>query len=294
MKIVLATDGSVFAKEAEDFLLQITQPKSSTLKIVSVIDSPFIAAYGYEVVDVSAKLVESINRRTEQDLSESAGKFQETGWDVATSSLEGNPAAVIINYAKQEQAELLVTGARGLTGIARFLLGSVSSKIIRHAASSVLIQRDSATIQLELNKPLRIMIAIDGSASSLAAVDYVLKFPWKCKLEILLVRVIELVNAFNFDAIQRSTINWDQEVKKCQLSLNTIKDKLSAISDLIKTEIHQSATVGEQLLNCGKDWKADLMIVGHQGHGAVMQFLLGSVAYRIAERAHCSVLIVKK
>ena len=63
------------------------------------------------------------------------------GIEVETHAREGQPAEVIIDVAKQVQADLIVVGSRGLTGIKRFLLGSVSSKVSEHASCSVMIVR---------------------------------------------------------------------------------------------------------------------------------------------------------
>jgi nucleotide-binding universal stress UspA family protein len=49
---------------------------------------------------------------------------------------------VIIDVAEEQNADLIVVGARGLTGLERFLLGSVSSKLSHHATRSLMIVRD--------------------------------------------------------------------------------------------------------------------------------------------------------
>jgi len=54
---------------------------------------------------------------------------------------EGDPAQAIIDVADEQDADLIVVGARGSTGLRRFMLGSVSSKLAHHAPSSVLIVR---------------------------------------------------------------------------------------------------------------------------------------------------------
>lgn len=61
--------------------------------------------------------------------------------EVETHARQGQPAEVIIDIANQEQADLIVVGSRGLTGIQRFLLGSVSSRVSEHAHCSVMIVR---------------------------------------------------------------------------------------------------------------------------------------------------------
>jgi nucleotide-binding universal stress UspA family protein len=53
----------------------------------------------------------------------------------------GNPAEEIMKAASREKADLIVMGAKGLGAIARFLLGSVSTRVVQHTNGSVLVVR---------------------------------------------------------------------------------------------------------------------------------------------------------
>ena len=86
-----------------------------------------------ETVDLR-EVAESVLKRAARDALSK-------GVEVETHAREGHPAEVIIDVAKQEQADLIVVGSRGLTGIKRYLLGSVSSKVSEHAPCSVMIVR---------------------------------------------------------------------------------------------------------------------------------------------------------
>jgi nucleotide-binding universal stress UspA family protein len=66
---------------------------------------------------------------------------RDQGVELDTHTREGDPAEVIIEVANEQQADLIVVGSRGLTGIKRFLLGSVSNKVSHHAPCSVMIVR---------------------------------------------------------------------------------------------------------------------------------------------------------
>ncbi len=60
-------------------------------------------------------------------------------WKLQTLLAEGHPAEEILKAAKRLRADLVVMGSRGLTGMEKILLGSVSAKVTRHAACSVLV-----------------------------------------------------------------------------------------------------------------------------------------------------------
>ena len=68
-------------------------------------------------------------------------RFDEAGFTVEKHAREGDPAHVILDVADESDAGLIVIGARGNSGLRRFSLGSVASKLAHHAPSSLLIVR---------------------------------------------------------------------------------------------------------------------------------------------------------
>ena len=56
----------------------------------------------------------------------------------------GDPATEIVRVAEEEQAELIVLGTHGRTGLSRILMGSVAEAVVRHAPCPVLIYREDA------------------------------------------------------------------------------------------------------------------------------------------------------
>jgi nucleotide-binding universal stress UspA family protein len=96
-----------------------------------------------ETIESSAK-AEPIELRevAESVLARESRALADRGISVMTHAREGDPAEVIIEVAQEVGADLILVGARGLTGLQRFLLGSVSSKLSHHAPMSVMVVRD--------------------------------------------------------------------------------------------------------------------------------------------------------
>jgi nucleotide-binding universal stress UspA family protein len=94
---------------------------------------------------VSSAKRESIELRdvAETVLARALAKLTDEGLVVETHARDGDPAEAILDVAQEQKADLIVVGNRGLTGIERFLLGSVSSKLSHHAPCSVMIVRQS-------------------------------------------------------------------------------------------------------------------------------------------------------
>jgi nucleotide-binding universal stress UspA family protein len=87
---------------------------------------------------------ESVNMRgvAADVLARDERRFEEAGFSVQTYAREGDPADTILDIAGEVDAGLIAVGARGHTGLRRFMLGSVSSKLAHHTPTSLLIVRD--------------------------------------------------------------------------------------------------------------------------------------------------------
>jgi nucleotide-binding universal stress UspA family protein len=138
--IVVGTDGSPSADAAVRRAAEIAMGTGSRLHLVTAY--PDIPTYR-ETITSSAK-AEPIELRqvAESVLAREARPLEDDGIEVITHAGEGDPADLIINIALEVDADLIVVGARGLSGLQRFLLGSVSSKLSHHAPMSVMVVRD--------------------------------------------------------------------------------------------------------------------------------------------------------
>jgi nucleotide-binding universal stress UspA family protein len=134
-RITLATDGSDASAQALEFVLTKFQPDRSTGKggrapiHVSVIHVMPFLKYP-ELKDAGHKLIE-----------QSVQKLIKAGFTAEAVCQLGKPAEVIMKVASKHHADLIVMGAKGLGAIARFLIGSVSTRVVQHANCSVLVVR---------------------------------------------------------------------------------------------------------------------------------------------------------
>jgi nucleotide-binding universal stress UspA family protein len=134
-RVVLAVDGSTASKRALQFVLRTMKPVSPTgqggqtpVTVAVVHAMPFL---NYpELREAGSSLVKACSQ-----------KLLEAGYRVEQVSKIGNPADEILKAAETHEADLIVTGAKGLGAVGRFLLGSVSTRVVQHAHCSVLVVR---------------------------------------------------------------------------------------------------------------------------------------------------------
>lgn len=138
--IVIGTDGSPSAEAALRRGAEVARGSGARVHLVTAY--PDIPSYK-ETIRSSAK-AEPIELRevAEGVLARAARELEAEGLEVDTHAREGDPAHVIIEAAEELGAELIVVGSRGLTGLERFLMGSVSSKLAQHAPTSLMVVRD--------------------------------------------------------------------------------------------------------------------------------------------------------
>lgn len=131
--ILVAYDGSESARRAlEQAASMVNGGKLSVLSVAEVLQQ-----FGR----AGAIALPEIEDERKQDLSEAMGILQQRGVQAQAVVRRGDPAAVILDEAEREGADLIVIGTRGLNGARRWLLGSVSTHVMHHAPCNVLVVR---------------------------------------------------------------------------------------------------------------------------------------------------------
>jgi nucleotide-binding universal stress UspA family protein len=136
--IVVGTDGSPGAEAAVAKVIELCRGTGDTVHLVCA----YPGRSTLERIGMTAKTDPVDLRGVAADvLARDERRFSEAGFTVEKHAREGDPAQTIIDVATEQDADLVAVGARGNTGLRRFMLGSVSSKLAHHAPASLLIVR---------------------------------------------------------------------------------------------------------------------------------------------------------
>jgi nucleotide-binding universal stress UspA family protein len=138
--IVVGTDGSPSADRAVRRAADVAKGVGAQVHLVTAF--PDVATFRETIVSSAKADPVDLREVAESVLARESRALADQGIDVVTHAREGDPAEVIIDVAQEEGADLIIVGARGLSGLERFLLGSVSSKLSHHAPTSVMVVRD--------------------------------------------------------------------------------------------------------------------------------------------------------
>ena len=135
-KILVPTDGSDFARNAQLHALFLAKVSGAEIIALSVSENHFIN--GISTTDEVEQLNQILNDRCKRDLKEFEDMNEE---DIKITSIirEGSPANSILEVASEESVDLIVVGSSGKSGFDRFILGSVSDKVVNAAKCPVLV-----------------------------------------------------------------------------------------------------------------------------------------------------------
>jgi nucleotide-binding universal stress UspA family protein len=198
--------------------------------------------------------------------------------------IEGAPATVILERARELPADLVIIGTHGRGGFDRWVLGSVAEKVLRKAPCPVLTVSGSAQAAEPRSLFKKILYACDFSVSSLAGLDYALSLAHEADARLTLLHVLEwlLIN--------------DQ--RRASLETEALERLREAVPTSTKEWLQTEEIVTEgrayrEILSIAQERDADLIVMGVQGRGALDVMFFGSTAHHVVRQAACPVLTVR-
>ncbi len=296
--IVFATDFSECSMPAFQTALTWANTYEATLDIVHVMGIMQEIELGSAVATLYLKEQQEQAKVT---LKELENKAKETLPTVRTHMLEGFPAHEIAAFAETSQADLVITGTHGWTGIDHVMMGSVAERTIYKAPCPVLCVRDLETqktastddlhVRMGTVAPRHILLPIDFSDCSLDAYEYVVNLERSHHISVTLLHVIEpLSYSLDFTLSHPSEDRQHREEVKTRLANLTnafTKQGLTA-NYLIK-----SKPTSEAILEALSESGADLIVMGTHGRQGLRRLMMGNVAAAVLRQSPVPVLTVK-
>jgi len=138
-KILLATDGSECSMKAARYAIETAAQNQAELLALTVTET--YPLKNLPVEELTRKVTELFRKESEEVLQkvEDLAVSLDTPVKIRKIMLDGSPAENILKVADEENVDLIVVGASGKHALERFLLGSVSEKVVRHSRAPVLV-----------------------------------------------------------------------------------------------------------------------------------------------------------
>jgi nucleotide-binding universal stress UspA family protein len=285
--------------------LRFPFPRDSNISVMTVASNIPMLPEEVDALDEAQRQQLDLANRTllanaEQLVERESARLRADGWSGATLVRNGNTVDEILAAAKEVDADVIVLGSHGAGLASRFLLGSVSDRILEHAHCSVMIVKkppaDAGKITKEAgsNAPHNIMLAYDQSDLSDEVLDLCASLPLEPGSQINVVNVMPLITAYRQDVRQHINQIWQQKRSILQQELDkSVAARKWATPD-VKTQLREAESVSEEILDAAEQAASDLIMIGCKDRSAIKNLLLGSVTRQIARHAKCTVWAVRK
>ncbi len=145
LKVLIAHDGSENAQQMLDLATTLLAGRETATTVLHIIPRHVIYGRSPTVFETYDPVEE--RKHSEQLLTDTVRKLQEAGvGPTVEAELEvGDPADLILAAAEAQDSDLIIIGSRGLNAAQRFLMGSVSTKVVQHAHCAVLVAHPKTT-----------------------------------------------------------------------------------------------------------------------------------------------------
>ncbi len=279
MKTILVPyDFSEQAENAFEFARGLAQKSNAHLKVLHVLETPTMTSLGtmgtvesgHEIDQIY--VLELIEKRKKQ-LSDLEVKFKNTDYKFSTKLIFGNPYAGITKEVADFDADIIVMGSKGSSGLEELLIGSNTEKVVRNAKCPVITIKDKR----DVDSIKKIVFASDFNEGSLKIVNKLKKLQSLLEAEIFLVKI----NTPSMFESSRSSVKSMQEF---------IKDhKLENAS----FEVYNSSSEEEGIIEFAEDINADLIAMATHGRTGFLHLLSGSIAEDVVNHAKRPVWTMK-
>jgi nucleotide-binding universal stress UspA family protein len=266
-KLLLATDGSKFSEGAIREVINLAKICSSKIYAVSVVE------INPEFMAQAPQLVEKYEKETRQHLESVKSRASKEGLDCEVIVHEGEePYQYIIDEAAKKQAEMIIMGRYGRTGLKRLLMGSVTARVIGHSPCKVMVIPETAKVSYK-----NILIAADGSKYSDAAA----------------LEAISIAKRCGSDLIAISVVTKDKDLPSAKKNVGKIS-RMAKKEGLKAKTLTLRGTPYNVIVEAAGKKNADVIVVGSHGRTGLDRLLMGSVTERVIGHANCAVLVVKR
>ncbi|MDZ4734148.1 MAG: universal stress protein [Nitrospirota bacterium] len=284
MKTLLAVDGSDNSYEAVHALKYFARAEQLTLLHALDVPKPAYPIMLPEVVDELYGALEQSMREEGERLLERIQSLLPMHAGPLTKHLRiGSPAEVIVAMAEEQNADLIVMGARGLGPVKERLLGSVSHRILTLAPCATLI----------VNGPVKamkqILLPLQGLFDAEAAVRFLQLQPFHEAIEVTLLTVLPSTQPpWPVDAAAAKKLE-ERAVQSARDYIDGVAERLRAIGYQARG-VAVLGTPSAMILQEATTRRSDLILMGTSGRQGITRFVLGSVSHAVLHQMPCPVL----
>ena len=293
-RILCPQDFSDFSRRALDHAAALARWYDA--EVVAVHVQPALASVEAMPVAVGPVPMPQASRESiREELEKQLLPLTRAGIRHDTEFAEGSPVEQILRTAAESACDLIVMGTHGRSGFERWVLGSVTEKVLRKATIPVMtVSQKTLPIVAEGRPPFeRILCGVDFSPSSLKAVEVALSIAQEGCAELTLLHVMEGLPPFQLEA-QGFDVKRYREVLEADLQEQLLKVVPEGAKDWCRPRtLVAEGKSWQKLLDVAGEQHADLIVLGVHGRNPLDVMLFGSTTHHVIRGAEAPVWTVR-
>ena len=285
MRVLLASDGSSDSRQATRWLRDLALPSDTGVSVLTVAT---LTAPPRDSQTMSERRERVVTKA--RQAGETAAKILGRRWpEVETVVTEGDPRVEVVHVAEETRVDMIALGARGLGP----LVESTSLAVARYAPCPVAIVRGRP------RKVRRVLVAVDGSEGSRAALRFLSIFELTRDTQVSLLRVLPRAAV---PGLRRTVTSLpDQQPREAQRKQPADADEVLADAAAVLAEarrpVERLLAYGDparEIVRIARRRDVDLVVLGARGLRTIGRLLLGSVSETVLHHLDCPVVIVRE
>lgn len=307
MKVLLAVDQSRNSLAAARWVQALSLPAGSVLYLMHVFELkqwPEWPLFGnaQEFQEKLLPLRAKATVKAQRFITRMAESFHgQRSLKVQPNVIEGIPGAEILRTVEEYPMDLVVVGTKGLSGMKRFLLGSVSEWVLNESPCSVLVVRGQPRWTSRKTRGMRVLFATDGSHDAKMAIMLLKRLNLPKSAHVTIFHAAETSASLttmatltaHVDVVQLAEAIKRRGEQAGERLLQEARRELGRRTFCVESKMTKGHAA-EEILKAAKRFRSDLVVVGSKGLTGLRRFLLGSVAHKVACHAPCSVMVVRQ
>lgn len=281
--ILLPFDGSEGAAETLHHAAEISHWADATIHVLFVADT---TRDSVSVVD--RQVVDALVQKGNDVVEEAEKTLQTLGADYTSDVVQGNPAATIVDYAERFDQDLIVMPTQGREGISRYLVGSVSEKVVRLSSVPVLTVRMQADEQLTFPYE-NVLIPTDGSAAATHAATHLVEFAAALDAT---VHVLSVVEDTTLGPDVRSVMSGNEGEQAAREAVDAVVSEVETLGVTNTVRHIEHGAPVEEILDCIDSNDVHVVGMGTTGRRGTDRILLGSATEKTVRSAPVPVMTV--
>lgn len=298
-KILVPLDGSSLAELALETAVPLAQQTHGKIILlqISTTHMPFYPStteaitynlYTPEYSDEATRLSKKYLCGLRDGVGE---RYSDITWQVRVA--DGDPASIIVDVAQEEQIDLIIMSTHGRSGVERWVMGSVTERVLRYAPCPVLAVRSKRPLQ-------KILITLDGSQRAEQSIPYAMELAEVFAANVTLLQARSTTSIFDLEAAALLNTHehglgerlFREAEDRADIYLESTWHDWRRDGVSLKTAVREGKPA-QAILDYAQHNNIDLIAMSTHGLTGLRRWAYGSVTEKVLRHTDCAMLIVR-